>query len=341
MISVKDRTLRPFFSSARYWQHRYKSGRTSGAGSRGANAEYKAAFINDFIRSHRIETAIEFGFGDGVQLEMCEYPDYLGFEVSRTAIQQRRKQFRGNANRRFKHLSDYAGETADLTVSLDVVYHLVEQAAYEDHLTKLFDASNHCVLIFSTSFDCTAPSARHAKHRNCLAWIEENRPDWRQIRTEATQVDRPDTSADFFVFERPVAVAGRAIPQHEEPCGLRILVADDDAGVRSSLHALFTISGYDVTTVASCAEAADVLASEPIDIFVCDYNFGSHTAESIAGDGHLNSVPSSILLSASENVPSAVTERFTHCLHKSGDSNSLLRVISDTEGGLRRKQSGL
>lgn len=231
MIRVRNWMLRPFFNSARYWQRRYSSGRTSGAGSRGANAEYKAAFINEFIRSHGVATVIEFGFGDRVQLEMCEYSGYLGFEVSRTAILERRRQFRGNVNRRFKHLDDYAGETADLTVSLDVLYHLVERRVYEEHLTKLFEASRRHVLIFSTAFDCTARTARHAKHRNFLNWIEENCSGWRSRAVAPPRVDRRDAAADFYLFERIPDAGNTWAPSGN----LRILIADDDAAVRFSL----------------------------------------------------------------------------------------------------------
>ena len=327
MIHLKDRVLRPFFDSTRYWQRRYKSGRTSGAGSQGANATYKAAFINEFIRSHNIETAIEFGFGDGVQLELCEYPDYLGFEVSRTAIQQRREQFRGDATRRFKHLDDYAGEKADLTVSLDVLYHLVEQPVYEAHLTHLFDSADRYVLLFSTCFDGSRSSVNHVLHRNVQTWIKENRPDWRPVRLATPTIERPDVAADFLAYENPGSASNATPDGDTQSPALRVLVADDDVSVRSSLRELLIIHGCEVTSVASCREAIDTLASDSFDVFVCDYNFGSHTAEMLADHPRFTAVPSRILHSASDDIPKSVESQFTARVQKAAGSHELLQMV--------------
>jgi len=249
MSQLENRIRRPFFKSARYWQRRYRKGRTSGTGSRGANALYKAVFINDFIRLHNIETAIEFGFGDGVQLEMCEYPDYLGFEVSRLAIQQRRAQFHGNATRRFKHLDDYAGEKADLTVSLDVLYHLIEQPVYDAHLTHLFDSSDRCVLIYSTCFDGDHSTVNHIRHRNIQTWIEENRPDWQPLRLVTPTIERTDTVANFFAYQKPDSTPDENSDADTHAPALRVLVADDDDSLRSSLQELLRVLGCEVTAV--------------------------------------------------------------------------------------------
>lgn len=78
MLNVKRRLLQPFFNSTRYWRRRYRKHRTSGLGSYGAFAQFKAQVINDFLHSHQVESAIEFGCGDGSQLAICEYSDYLG-----------------------------------------------------------------------------------------------------------------------------------------------------------------------------------------------------------------------------------------------------------------------
>lgn len=44
-------------------------GGTSGAGSYGVLAEFKAEVINSLLLEHSILTAIEFGCGDGSQLK--------------------------------------------------------------------------------------------------------------------------------------------------------------------------------------------------------------------------------------------------------------------------------
>ncbi len=53
------------FSSAAYWEHRYQQGRTSGSGSRGRLAAFKAGFINRLVAGNRVDDVIDMGGGDG------------------------------------------------------------------------------------------------------------------------------------------------------------------------------------------------------------------------------------------------------------------------------------
>ncbi|HVZ33768.1 MAG TPA: class I SAM-dependent methyltransferase, partial [Polyangiaceae bacterium] len=73
-------------SSGEYWERRYGLRMTSGPGSYGALAAFKAEILNGFVRQHRIESVLELGCGDGNQLALAEYPRYLGLDVSKTAI---------------------------------------------------------------------------------------------------------------------------------------------------------------------------------------------------------------------------------------------------------------
>jgi hypothetical protein len=61
-----------FRDSQSYWEDRYVSGGTSGPGSYDAQAEYKADFLNRFVRENAIGSVIEFGCGDGNQLGLAE-----------------------------------------------------------------------------------------------------------------------------------------------------------------------------------------------------------------------------------------------------------------------------
>ncbi len=65
------------FSDAEdYWEHRYKNNGTSGPGSYGDTALYKAGIINKFVTENNISSAIEFGCGDGNQLKEFQFPFY-------------------------------------------------------------------------------------------------------------------------------------------------------------------------------------------------------------------------------------------------------------------------
>jgi hypothetical protein len=82
-----------FGSSPQYWDDRYTLGGNSGAGSYGRLARFKAEVISKFVTDNGIRTVIEFGSGDGAQLELARYPYYTGIDVSSRAIDMCRARF--------------------------------------------------------------------------------------------------------------------------------------------------------------------------------------------------------------------------------------------------------
>ncbi|MCI0334396.1 MAG: class I SAM-dependent methyltransferase [Planctomycetes bacterium] len=174
---------RQFLGSADYWENRYKSGGNSGRGSYDLLADFKAEVLNDFVRKHAIHAVIEFGCGDGNQLLLARYPSYRGYDVSRNAIDRCRLMFANDATKSFHLLNDYRGETADLVISLDVVYHLVEDVVYAQYMERLFDAGRRFVVIYSSNFESQPThEAPHVRHRRFTDWIDENRPAWHLVQ---------------------------------------------------------------------------------------------------------------------------------------------------------------
>ena len=173
----KPQKQKTFPGSRTYWEERYANGRNSGVGSFGKFAEFKAEVLNTFVRKNRIDSVIEFGCGDGNQLQLAEYAHYIGYDVSKTAIARCRELFDGDATKSFCLLDDYTGQTADLTLSLDVIYHLIEDAVYEAYMRRLFDSARRYVLIYSSDTD-EEHKAKHVKHRNFTAWIRDNAKNW-------------------------------------------------------------------------------------------------------------------------------------------------------------------
>src|SRR5258706_45661 len=90
-----------FRGSGRYWESRYVSGGTSGAGSYGVQAEYKASFLNSFVADNNVRTVVEFGCGDGNQLRLAAYPSYLGLDVSSKAVHMCIEAFRSDQSKSF------------------------------------------------------------------------------------------------------------------------------------------------------------------------------------------------------------------------------------------------
>jgi SAM-dependent methyltransferase len=196
------------FDSGDYWETRYREGRTSGAGSYNRLAEFKADVLNGFVEEHAIKSVIEFGSGDGSQLRLARYPQYIGVDVSMTAIELTRRLYAGDATKRFVHADEFrSGDKAELSMSLDVIYHLVEDRVFERYMSQLFDAATRYVIIYSSNSDRPS-NAVHVRHRKFTDWIERERPDFRQCGFVANRYpedsrDMDNTSfADFYFFEQ-------------------------------------------------------------------------------------------------------------------------------------------
>lgn len=201
---------KPFPGSMEYWEQRYHLGGNSGPGSYNALAEYKAEVLNSFVKNNNIITVIEYGCGDGNQLTMAEYPTYIGFDVSPEAIARCNKNFAGDKTKAFKLMHEYAYEIAQLTLSLDVVYHLIEDNVFVDYMKRLFSSSNQFVIIYSSNNDDNRDNhAPQIKHRKFSDWIEKTQPQWKLLRHIPNRY--PYTGdfvkgsfADFYIYERAV-----------------------------------------------------------------------------------------------------------------------------------------
>ena len=121
-----------FPGSRQYWENRYSVDGNSGVGSYGKFAAFKAEVINAFVTTRGVQSIIECGCGDGNQLMLARYPTDVGYDVSDMVVHQCRTSFAGDATKTFALMSQYRGERADLALSLDVIYHLVEDRVFED-----------------------------------------------------------------------------------------------------------------------------------------------------------------------------------------------------------------
>lgn len=197
-----------FVDSKDYWDTRYKRGGDSGVGSYGHLAEFKAEFLNQFVATNNISSIIEYGCGDGNQLRMSSYPQYIGFDVSEHAIKRCQKLFHDDKTKSFRLVSNYAGETAQLTMSLDVIYHLVEDSVFESYITRLFDSSTEFVIIYSSDVDSDPnTSSMHVKHRQFSKWVEAFRTDWQLIdrienKHKFSETVKVGSVCDFFVYRK-------------------------------------------------------------------------------------------------------------------------------------------
>lgn len=168
---------KPFTTSGEYWKDRYSHGGNSGEGSYGESAEFKAEVLNNFVKRENIKSVIEFGSGDGNQLKLAEYPQYFGFDISEGAVSHCRKIFANDKSKSFKLLNEYKNDKAELALSLEVIFHLVEDEIYYEYMSRLFNSAGKYVIIFSSDFDKTTNDA-HVRHRNFSRWVAKNKPEW-------------------------------------------------------------------------------------------------------------------------------------------------------------------
>jgi hypothetical protein len=205
------------FFSGSYWEQRYAEGDYSGQGSRDILAEYKAKFVADVIDAHGITSLIDFGCGDGLQLNAImkklksPLSSYIGLDVSPTVLRLCSAQFSQEPIMSFALYSPLHAVrperflSADMTLSLDVIYHLVEDDVYDAYMRQLFDCSKRLVLVYSSNLETQGKWPKHVRHRRFTSWVEQHRPQW----TLAQHVPNPyphdaqrnvGTFADFYVF---------------------------------------------------------------------------------------------------------------------------------------------
>lgn len=194
------------FASERYWEERYAGGGNSGKGSYGDFADFKAEVLNNFVAEHAIQDVLELGSGDGNQLSLSNYPKYYGYDVSTTAIETCRSRFKDDPTKTFNRLSDLKQQQADLALSLDVIYHLIEDAIFAQHMRQLFGAAKRFVIIYASNFDSSknGDKAVHVRHRKFTDWVQENEPRWQLIEELENRTTSP---ANFFIYQRRASPA--------------------------------------------------------------------------------------------------------------------------------------
>lgn len=197
-----------FTSSSDYWEKRYRKGGNSGVGSYDQLAAFKAEVLNQFVEENKVASVIEFGCGDGNQLQYFHFNSYIGFDVSATAIDKCRSIYQMDTTKRFEMVTAYKGEKADLVLSLDVIYHLVENEVYHEYMQQLFAASEKYVIIYSSNQEVpdTKGIADHVRHRKFTDWVETYAPDFKLIQHIPNKYSPAvkgtiSSFADFYIFQ--------------------------------------------------------------------------------------------------------------------------------------------
>lgn len=135
--------------------------------------------INRMIRENDLVSVIELGCGDGNQLTLADYPEYLGLDVSPTATRRCIELHGDDATKAFmlysaEHFSDRRpGLSGDVTLSLEVIFHLVEDVIFEQYMAMLFAMAARQVIICASDRD-DLPEAPQERHRVFTRWVADN-----------------------------------------------------------------------------------------------------------------------------------------------------------------------
>lgn len=169
---------RKFPGSETYWERRYARGGDSGPGSKGRLKQFKAEMVNRLVHIHGIESVVELGCGDGEQLELIDVPEYVGVDVSASAIDKCRTRYAAVDGWRFLVAGEQEMPSADMALSMDVVLHLVEDHIFEDYLRELFSVGQRLVVIYSSNHEESEGLSPHNRHRVFTEWVGEHMTGW-------------------------------------------------------------------------------------------------------------------------------------------------------------------
>ena len=225
-LAARQKAADAFPGSRAYWDARYAQGGNSGAGSYNRLAKFKAQYLNDFVSKNGVGSVIEFGCGDGAQLGLALYPQYFGVDVSQTAVLRCRQAFASDPTKRFDIVPP-EGETFDLSLSLDVIYHLVEDDVYERYMEQLIAVSRSWIIVFASNFAqaeaadrAPGSTADHVRHRRFSDWMETHAVGWTLVEHVPNpypwKQDQPTetTFADFYLYRLS---SGAALVERRAP----------------------------------------------------------------------------------------------------------------------------
>ncbi len=205
------------FDTAEYWESRYQKGRNSGPGSYSRLAKFKSSFLNCFLTKHSFKSVFELGCGDGSQLEKIDYPSYVGFDISRTTVDNCIERFEGDCLKEFYHYVPNTFNPSffgnfDLGVSLDVIYHLSNDKVYDLYLEHLFSLASRFVIIYSNSQTLymrgVNEDAEYVRFRKFDDDIKQRFPDWSLVQIEPNfypfnpSLPNDSSFADFYIYKK-------------------------------------------------------------------------------------------------------------------------------------------
>lgn len=190
------------FNYKEYWENNYAANGTSGSGSYGRAAEFKAKVVNKILADNNINSVIEFGCGDGNQLSYMNYKNYIGFDISSSAVNMCKNKFSNDSSKLFLEYNPLTFNSndykADLVVSLDVLYHIIEEEDFIKSLDHIFSCSNNMVILYTkltTSFKREIPTILD---RDLFSYLKK----YNEFKIIEKIDQKYESSADFLILKK-------------------------------------------------------------------------------------------------------------------------------------------
>jgi hypothetical protein len=106
-----------------------------------------------------------------------------------------------------------AFKRAKMTISLDVLYHFVEQHVYESYLSTLFGMSKKYVVIYASDNENIKTYSAHVLIRSFTGYIKEHFKDFELVEIIKNRYHSEDSAetgtsewswSDFFIYKKIV-----------------------------------------------------------------------------------------------------------------------------------------
>nr|WP_276539763.1 class I SAM-dependent methyltransferase [Paenibacillus polysaccharolyticus] len=196
------------FDYIHYWEQTYSSGKTSGRGSYGVLAEFKAEVVNALIQREGIHRVIEFGCGDGNQLKYMNYGEYLGMDVASSSIKQCASLYASDPTKSFMVYTpglwvNRGFLQADLTVCLDVLYHITDETDFRATLRDVLHTSTQWVVLYTRLKEQGESGVKTIQDRNLFHYLFDY-PEFK-VHEIIRQRYPEQSSADFVILRRSPA----------------------------------------------------------------------------------------------------------------------------------------
>lgn len=190
-----------------YWENRYRTGGNSGAGSTGDLLSWKAGIVNEIIKEAGVKSGLELGAGDGKFANLLSLESYFGYEISPSAVSLANKNI-NKPNYKVSTKTPFHFRKFDMTMSVDVIYHILHEREFNRHMTKLFYAAKRLVVIYSYPRQPSEKMSEHITFNDFISWVQGQAPGWELLVHIPNKFifdeENPNRTSrsEFFIYRR-------------------------------------------------------------------------------------------------------------------------------------------